>query len=97
MSYCRFSEGDVYLYRSHYHGIVCYACELCPMEDDSLADKNDMSVEEAIEHLKEHVILGHVVPEESFILLRKELEVIKEDKKKKDFDKKNPKRKSNKK
>ena len=31
MSYCRFSDGDVYMYASIYGGIECCACRLAPM------------------------------------------------------------------
>lgn len=61
MSYCRFSEGDVYMY----YGAAGYECCGCRLVDQH----THVSFETprgAIEHLKEHLREGHEVPMRAF-------------------------------
>lgn len=59
MAYCRFSEGDVYLYRNAIGIFVCSGCKL--RDTTYLAD-----YAAALAHLREHVAAGHRVPQEAF-------------------------------
>lgn len=75
MSYCRFSEGDVYMYSNLSEmKIVCCACRL--LDKDRYGLRGNFSfdtLEEALKHLEEHVKVGHRVPEYAFRLLREEI------------------------
>ena len=70
MSYCRFSEGDVYMYPDSFGAIICCGCNLLRAITSSVF----WTPEEALEHLEEHRKAGHTVPERAFNRLRKEIE-----------------------
>jgi len=68
MAYCRFSDGDVYLYH-HTDGYVeCCACGLQSNNNLKLA-----SFEAAIEHLYQHRAAGHAFPEEAIEWLENDI------------------------
>jgi len=75
MSYCRFSEGDVYMYPSVDGTIVCQMCLILIEDQRQGKTWNSVftSLEEAYEHLQEHLKRGHTVPERAFIRLRHEI------------------------
>jgi hypothetical protein len=56
MSFCRFSEGDVYLVPTE-EGIVCYGCALYESEPNVFT-----SIDGAVEHLLKHCVAGHKAP-----------------------------------
>ena len=68
MSYCRFSNGDVYMYPHVYGGIECCACCL------SGSSLTFFRRSEAIAHLQEHRKAGYIVPDHAFDALRSEIE-----------------------
>ena len=69
MSYCRFSEGDVYLI-AHANGR--WSCYLCKMEDGQrIVTLNTLG--EVQDHLQAHRDAGHKVPERAFALVREEI------------------------
>lgn len=74
MSYCRWSEGHVYLFPTQ-DAICCCSCLLAPgdangiwHDDTYLPDK-----QAALAHLQAHVDAGHSVPEEAFARLLAEI------------------------
>ncbi len=68
MSYARFGENDsdVYVY-SNGSSFVCCGCLLA---DESQYLRSRAAV---VEHLNEHVIAGHVVPQRAFDRLQSEM------------------------
>ena len=80
MSYCRFSDGDVYMYPT-INGIECCVCKLTKkkhyekngikikMHSNVLFDTNA----QAIAHLEEHIKAGHSVPKYAIERLQEEL------------------------
>lgn len=56
MSFCRFSEGEVYMYPAQ-DGIVCCGCKLSESEPTVFT-----SIDDAVEHLLKHCIAGHKAP-----------------------------------
>ena len=75
MSYCRFGEGDVYMYGMS-DGICCCACLLSPTKG-LFGLGFDMSfdgADEALDHLFEHRKAGHDVPEYAIARLTREVE-----------------------
>lgn len=68
MSYCRFSEGDVYLFSPEEGRYVCSCCRTW-----SEHDRTFDSAGEALAHLRVHRELGHVVPDHAFVRLRREM------------------------
>lgn len=60
MSYCRFLEGDVYVFMSVGGHLQCCACILDIEDWHSFEAK---STQEMVDHLKEHRGAGHHVPE----------------------------------
>ena len=75
MSYCRFSDGDVFMYPSLKTGkIVCCACRL--NRKDNWGQHPDTVLsgkKEAIAHLKEHIYAGHKVPKYATDRLKEEM------------------------
>lgn len=63
MSYCRFIEGDVYVYMSVSGFLECCACPL------NLDSQNFYSTQEMVDHLQEHINTGHHVPADVFVRL----------------------------
>jgi hypothetical protein len=74
MSYCRFSDGDVYMYPTN-KGIECCACKLTRRNANYGLYENKLfdTEEEALAHLKEHIKAGHRVPEYAIEMLEKEM------------------------
>lgn len=80
MSYCRFSDADVYMFPSLYNNkpvVICCACFLT-------ADFGESSVildtkQEALKHLDLHRAAGHNVPEYAYDRLKEEIEEERED------------------
>ena len=70
MSYCRFSEGDIYLYASTAGGWECCGCCL----QDGLRFVHLDSLEEVKAHLEAHIAAGHDVPERALRRVSRELE-----------------------
>ena len=77
MSYCRFSDGDVYMYDSVKGGLHCCACRL---GDETLEVPWDWGPDvvfhsrlDAHEHLMEHKEAGHSVPQYAFDMLVEEI------------------------
>lgn len=79
MSYCRFSNGDVYMYPT-INGIECCACKLTKMK---YYEKNGITIgmhsnvlfdtsEQAMLHLEEHIKAGHSVPKYAIERLKEE-------------------------
>lgn len=55
MSYCRFSEADVYVFMHTHKFLECCGC--------SLGDQWDFhSTADMVAHLREHIAAGHDVP-----------------------------------
>ena len=64
MSFCRFSEGDVYMIPTN-KGIMCCGCAL--LDESPVFTR----VEDAIAHLEEHRRAGHKAPyDEAIDMLR---------------------------
>lgn len=81
MSYCRWHEGDVYLYAS-VKGYVCCCCALgrSPAERD-VSERKDVllaSPRIALEHLHTHRNGGQKVPERAFNRLQEDVTTKKE-------------------
>lgn len=75
MSYCRFGDGDVYMFPHVWGMIVCMGCKLAGPHESGLMilDKAFIGGEEALEHLQEHRNAGHKVPQDAFDRLRREI------------------------
>ena len=76
MSYCRFSEGDVYMYATFDDKIVCCCCRLIS-EKDRWGNAEDVILwnsKEAWKHLKEHIYAGHKVPKRASDILKVDIE-----------------------
>jgi hypothetical protein len=58
MSYCRFADGDVYMFPSCDGGIECCYCTLNDRRNVTFDSKED-----AIGHLQQHRLAGDDVPE----------------------------------
>jgi hypothetical protein len=74
MSYCRFSDGDVYMYPTN-RGIECCACRLTHKNANYGLYENKLfdTGEEALAHLKEHINAGHKVPKYATDRLKEEI------------------------
>ena len=76
MSYCRFSDGDVYMYATFDDKIVCCTCRLNQKNKWDMHPNTILnSSEEALEHLKEHIKAEHKVPKYAIDRLREEINV----------------------
>ncbi len=66
MSYCRFGEGDVYLYEDVAGGYTCCGCRLAgPSHFDTR--------KATLEHLFDHRDEGHCVPQHAIYRLQREI------------------------
>jgi len=76
MSYCRWGEGDVYMYGDVGDLIICCACSFNkPKDDKSFSNDNGFATpKEALQHLYAHRHAGHVVPEYAIERLKEEME-----------------------
>ena len=61
MSYCRFLEGDVYIFFSGERELECCACALDPLQEPWGFFKAK-STQEMVDHLEEHKKVGHFIP-----------------------------------
>jgi hypothetical protein len=86
MSYCRFSDGDVYMFASTQGGVECCACRLTPQETyvteltlgqpqhyQMHGSLNFKTEQDALAHLEHHRAAGHDVPEYALERLRREI------------------------
>jgi len=72
MAYCRFSDGDVYLYdHADDTGLICCDCRI--VEAGISTKWHGMSRVEAITHLAEHAERGHSFPHEAVTELLAEI------------------------
>lgn len=74
MSYCRFSDGDVYLYPTTGGLIQCCSCRLTPKDKGWHDNVNFYSPEDALKHLVDHKNAGHDVPDDAIDRLKEECE-----------------------
>ena len=63
MSYCRFLEGDVYVFMSVGGWLECCACTLAP---EDWTSREFHSTQAMLDHLYEHRAVGHDVPDYVF-------------------------------
>lgn len=68
MSYCRFSDSDVYMFPT-FDGIVCFSCSLARDFNDHIIPNSF----EALKHLHEHKTVGSDVPQHAFERLKDEV------------------------
>lgn len=71
MSYCRFSEGDVYMYSHIYGYIDCCGCSLAGKTTTKFNSRMD-----AINHLQLHIMNGDKVPERAIKRLEEEIKEV---------------------
>ncbi len=76
MSYCRFSEGDVYMFSSIAEGIMCCSCSLVPKVEPDVLSRDPIftTPQEAIRHLEQHKKAGDIVPDRAIEVLKDELD-----------------------
>lgn len=80
MSYCRWSEGDVYAYEaacedSRQQRFVCCACPFNALDDGSVPDDEEFPTRvKLLQHLRTHEEAGHSVPVKAFSRLEQEIE-----------------------
>ena len=67
MSYCRFSNGDVYLFDNGYE-FECCGCRL----SEEISPVLCKTIPDAIKHLQAHRAVGHEVPDIAFDRLETE-------------------------
>lgn len=60
MSYCRFLEGDVYVFMSVGGWLECCACSLSPETSFSVQCDSTQSM---LDHLDAHRAAGHYIPD----------------------------------
>lgn len=66
MSFCRFSEGDVYMIPTN-DGIECVCCDLFDVVESTVLT----TIDDAVEHLLLHCLAGHKAPyKEAIDMLR---------------------------
>lgn len=72
MSYCRWIDGDLYIYHSVDGGLVCCACRLLGENGENFRafKRSDM-----IAHIEAHVAAGHDVQEYVVKELQAEMEL----------------------
>ena len=70
MSYCRFSEGDIYLTQGDKKRWTCFWCKLDPNEKSQTLH----SIMDVGAHLKSHEKVGHKVPSHAKYKVREETE-----------------------
>ena len=66
MSYSRWSESDLYLFADVGGGMRCMCCKLLPEPDDPCTfcpDSHLWSLDDTIQHVREHQKAGHDAPE----------------------------------
>ena len=77
MSYCRFSDGDVYLYPDVQGGWTCCACRLNPADTSDVyafsPDTRMFTAGEVRAHLQAHVDAGDDVPDYAIARINAEI------------------------
>lgn len=89
MSYCRFGEGDVYVFASG-EGLTCMCCSMEPMSKPVVGeslfegyssssfsmneDFNCSTEGEMLAHLRNHIDAGDSVPQDAINRLEREVE-----------------------
>lgn len=74
MSYCRFSDGDAYIYDDIRYGIICCACFIMPAKEEQTFGEYERyfigenfvagrDYDKMLAHIAEHRDAGHYVPE----------------------------------
>ena len=64
MSYCRFSEADVYVYAHVDGGVECCGCAISLAITEAVgACRRFFDARALVEHLRAHLAAGHEVPE----------------------------------
>jgi len=74
MSYCRWSEGDVYMFPSG-NSIICMCCSLGYVTERERHNCEDVVLntpQGALDHLQQHRDAGDIVPDCAFEQLRAE-------------------------
>lgn len=76
MSYCRFSDADVYVYLDVGGYLNCCACSLGKLEDGDLFPESfyATATDDMLAHLQLHRDAGHDVPDYAIERLREERE-----------------------
>lgn len=74
MSYCRMSEGDVYMYHAITGGIVCCGCRFREKTGSVFFSRS-----EALSHLEFHMKNGDSVPARAIERLKNEIDEIGDD------------------
>jgi len=64
MSYCRFGEGDVYVFMNVGGWLECCVCSLAEEEESMFFRVK--STQEMVDHLKKHIDDGDRVPQDIF-------------------------------
>jgi hypothetical protein len=80
MSYCRFSESDMYIYSHVAGGIICQVCSLMPLkkvsniffEGEINEDFWAYSTQEMIDHVRQHELAGDDFPIRIYERLRED-------------------------
>jgi hypothetical protein len=66
MSFCRWSEGDLYIYEDYRGFFNCMNCHLNEVASDGFRDDhNCKTLQELREHVQAHEEAGHEAPYES--------------------------------
>lgn len=77
MSYCRWGEGDLYVWEGKDDGKPIWVCQHCPMRKaDSSGCRPDSHFEsrqDMLKHLEDHRAFGHKFPERALERLRAEI------------------------
>lgn len=73
MSYCRFIEGDVYMYPTVSHGNEVVCCCMCSLDAEEPFVYLD-TLEDARKHLLKHIDRGDHVPARAFMAIQEEIE-----------------------
>jgi hypothetical protein len=82
MSYCRFSESDMYIYSHVAGGIICQVCSLMPLQKTTSMFFNGefkmhgdfwaYSTQEMIDHVRQHELAGDDFPIRIYERLRED-------------------------
>lgn len=73
MAYCRFTDGDVYVYESE-RGIECCACRFEGYNEGAILPRSRVlaTPADAVAHLLEHRMAGHDIPQDAIDELQAE-------------------------
>ncbi len=80
MSYCRFSEGDVYLFPTTVElDAALIECCICRFSEGRVGSSRSVFFDtrsSALQHLRKHREAGHQVPQRAFDRLREEIKTL---------------------